>query len=272
MIAALLISLGLLAQQTPPQQEAPADVVPDVVIRGVSGDALGRFVGGLTIPGESGRFLGQVARWDAQLCVEVSGAVPEVNSYLTEQIAANLDSLDIPHAGAGCDPTVMVVVTPDADLFAHTFADRYRRRIFEGRAQAIDAFEGPPRPVRWRHLVRIDQQALPNTRLKMATVRTIQQTMIVVDAGRASAPPLDALAAYLAFVALVDLPPNPETGGQRTILSLFDEAEPDRPRGLTRWDRAFLEALYRMTPDVSFGFQQSEIENRMRRTLAAPEP
>ncbi len=28
---------------------------------------------------------------------------------------------------------------------------------------------------------------------------------------------------------------------------------------------AFLQALYRVTPDVSFGFQQSEIENRMRR-------
>ena len=271
MIVSLLIALGLLAQQTPPQ-EPPVDVVPDVVVRGVSGDAVGRFVGGLTIPGEHGRYLGQVARWDHRLCVEVSGAIPEVNVYLTEQITANFASLDIPHAEAGCEPTVAVVVTSDADLFASTFADRYARRMFEGRRQGIDAFVTPSRPVRWRHLVRTEQEALPNSRLKMATVRTMEQTVIVVDANRASLPPLDALAAYLAFVALVDMPPEPETGGQRTILSLFDETNPDRPHALTRWDRAFLQALYRMTPDVNFGFQQSEIESRMRRALTAPAP
>jgi hypothetical protein len=271
MVISLLIALGLLVQQTPPQ-EPPVDVVPDVVVRGVSEDAVGRFVGGLTIPGEHGRFLGQVARWDERLCVEVSGAVPEVNAYLTGQIAANFTSLDIPHGEAGCTPTVMVVVTPDADLFAETFARRNRVQMFENRREAIDAFVTPSRPVRWRQRVRTEQQALPNSRLKMATVRTVQQTIIVVDANRASAPPLDALAAYLAFVALVDLPPEPATGGQHTILSLFDGTEPDRPRALTRWDRAFLQALYRMTPDVSFGFQQSEIENRMRSALTAPTP
>lgn len=270
MIVSLLIALGLLAQQTPPQ-EGTVDVVPDVVVRGVSGDAVGRFVGGLTIPGEHGRFMGQVARWDEKLCVEVRGAVSEVNSYLTEQIAANFASLDISHREPGCEPTVMVVITPDADLFADVFAGRNRVQMFESRVEAINAFVAPSRPVRWRHLVRTDQRALPNARLKMATVRTIQQTVIVVDANRASAPPLDALAAYLAFVALADMPAQPGTGGQRTILSLFD-GDPDGPRGLTRWDRAFLQALYRMAPDVSFGFQQSEIENRMRRALEAPAP
>jgi hypothetical protein len=246
--------------------------VPDVVVRGVSRDAVGRFVGGLTVPGEHGRFEGQVARWDERLCVEVTGAVPEVNHYLTDQIAANLTSLDVPHGQPGCDATVAVVVTPDADLFARTFARQNRRRLFEGRQQAVDAFVAPSRPVRWRHLVRTDQRPLPGSRLKMATVRVVQQTIIVVDAQRASAPPLDALAAYLAFIAMVDLPSEPATDGQRTILSLFDETDPDRPHALTRWDRAFVRALYRVTPDVNFGFQQSEIAGRMRREIETPTP
>jgi hypothetical protein len=269
MLLPLIIALSLLVQQSTPQ-DPPADIVPDVVVRGVSPDAVGRFVGGLTLPGEHGRFQGQVARWDDRLCVEVSGGVPKVNAYLTAQIAANFASLEIPHQAPGCDPTVAVVITRDADLFAETFADRNRRRMFEGRPAAVEAFVGPSRPVRWRHLVRTDQQVLPGSRLQMATVRSVQQSVIVVDAGRASAPPLDALAAYLAFVALVDMPAQPETGGQRTILSLFDEAVPNGPRALTHWDRAFIRALYRVTPDVAFGFQQTEIEGRMRQELASP--
>lgn len=78
------------------------------------------------------------------------------------------------------------------------------------------------------------------------------------------------MAAYLAFIALVDLPPEPATAGWRTILSLFDETDPDGARALTRWDRAFIKALYGMTADRSFGFQQAEIEDRMRRELETP--
>ena len=101
-----------------------------------------------------------------------------------------------------------------------------------------------------------------------STTRAIQQTIILVDAQRASAAPLDSLAAYLAFVALVDLPSAPSTAGQRTILSLFEDSATARPRALTRSDRAFIEALYRVTPDMMVGLQRAEIETWMRHNMA----
>ncbi|WP_305758822.1 hypothetical protein [Brevundimonas sp.] len=264
MISAILALALLGGQDAAPR---PPDTLPDIVVQPLSDDAIGRFIGGITVPGEHGRFVGQVARWDHRLCVSVVGGASDVNAYLTEQIAANFRSLDIPHAAPGCAPTVAVVISTDADAFARTFARRNRNHMFSTRGEALTRFLGPSRPVRWRHLTRTDQRALPQSRLRVATTRAIQQTIIVVDAERAAAAPLDSLAAYLAFIALVDLPAEPSTGGQRTILSLFDESAAARPRALTRWDRAFIEALYRVTPDMMFGLQQAEIENWMRHNL-----
>lgn len=268
MVASAILALAWLAGQDPAPQQ-PSNTLPDVTVQQPASDPIRRFVGGVTLPGEHGRYVGQIARWDHRLCVDVIGGPPEVNVWLTAQITANLRSLDIPHGAPGCTPTVAVVISTDADAFAGTFTRLNRNHMFSTRPEAVARFLGPSRPVRWQHLVRTDQRPLPQSRLRVASTRAIQQTIILVDAQRASAAPLDALAAYLAFVALVDLPSEPSTAGQRTILSLFDESAA-APRGLTRSDRAFIEALYRVTPDMMFGLQQTEIETRMRLNLATP--
>jgi len=55
-----ILAIVLLSGQAtnPPEP----DVLPDVVVRGVAGDPIGRLVGGVTVLGEHGRFQGQVAR------------------------------------------------------------------------------------------------------------------------------------------------------------------------------------------------------------------
>lgn len=267
MVVSMILALALFAGQDPARQ--PSNTLPDITVQQQAGDPVRRFVSGVTLPGEQGRYVGQIARWDHRLCVDVVGGAPEVNAWLTGQIAANFRSLDIPHAPPGCTPTVAVVISTDADAFARTFARQNRNHMFSTRPEAVARFLGPSRPVRWQHLVRIDQRPLPQSRLRVARTRAIQQTIILVDAQRASGAPLDSLAAYLAFVALVDLPYSPSTAEQRTILSLFDESVAARPRALTRSDRAFIEALYRVTPDMVFGLQQAEIETRMRLNLEA---
>ncbi|GLS01333.1 hypothetical protein GCM10007859_13460 [Brevundimonas denitrificans] len=293
MVVPFILTLTLLFGQDGSQQ--PSATLPEVVVRAPPGDPVAVFVRGTTVPGEHGRYQGQVARWDADLCISVVGSAPEMNAWLTEQITANFRSLGVPHGASGCEPTVAVVISMNADAFAETFARSNRNRIFRTREGAVTQFLGPPRPVRWRHVTRtgpvgpdpeeeILAEGLPaelarmsNSRIRTSTARGIEQAIIVVDAQRASAAPLDALAAYIAFVALVDLPAEPSTAGQRTILSLFDGAAADRPRALTRWDRAFIGALYSVTPDDVFSLQQREIELRMRRkleetTISPPDP
>lgn len=286
MVVSTIMALALLGGQDAPQQ--PPVTLPEVVVQFAPGDPVGQFVRGITVPGEHGRYQGQVARWDADLCVSVVGSSPEVNAWLTEQITANFRSLDAPHGKPGCEPTVAVVISTEADAFAEAFSRSNRNRIFKTRAGAVAQFLGPPRPVRWQHVTRtgpvgVDPREetlaegfaaelgrMSNSRIMTSTARAIEQAIILVDAERASAAPLDALAAYIAFIALVDLPPEPSAAGQRTILSLFDETAPDRPRALTRWDRAFIDALYGVTPDDLFSLQQMEIQLRMRRRLAEP--
>lgn len=286
MVVSAILALALVSGQDPAPQ-APS-ILPDVVVQTQSNDPVRLFVRGITVPGEHGRYQGQVARWDADLCVSVVGSSPEMNAWLTEQITANFRSLDVPHGGPGCEPTVAVVISTDADSFAQTFARRNRSRIFKTREGAVAQFLGPSRPIRWQHLTltgpvgpdpsvevlaegfAADLGRMSNSRIAVSTARAIEQAIIVVDEQRASAAPLDALAAYIAFVALVDLPAEPSTAGQRTILSLFDETTVAPPRALTRWDRAFIGALYSVTPDDLFSFQQREIELRMTRRLGEP--
>lgn len=267
MVASTILALALFGAQEPAPQQ-PSNTLPDVTVQQRASDPIRRFVAGVTLPGEHGRYVGQIARWDHRLCVDVVGGAPEVNSYLTAQITANFRSLDIPHGAPGCTPTVAVVISTDADTFARTFTRQNRNHMFSTRPEAVARFLGPSRPVRWQHLVRTDQRPLPQSRLRVATTRAIQQTIILVDAQRASAAPLDSLAAYLAFVALVDLPSAPSTAGQHTILSLFEDSATARPRALTRSDRAFIEALYRVTPDMMVGLQRAEIETWMRHNMA----
>ncbi len=52
----------------------------------------------------------------------------------------------------------------------------------------------------------------------------------------------DALADYLAFVALAQIDPEADTSAYDSVLNLFDRDDP--AEGLTGWDRAYLEGLY----------------------------
>lgn len=67
----MILALALLSGQdaAPP----PPNTLSDIVVQPLSNDPIGRYVGGVTVPGEHGRFAGQVARWDHRLCVSVVG-------------------------------------------------------------------------------------------------------------------------------------------------------------------------------------------------------
>lgn len=264
-----VIALTVLGGQA--QAEDEPYVLPEIEIQARAGDPLARFVSDVTTPGEGSRFLGQIARWDHELCVTVTGASAEANTYLAEEIRANFRSLDIPHAEEGCSPTAAVLITSDSDALAEAFVAGMRHSLFQRRHEAIQRFLGPTRPVRWQRYTRTNQQALPNTRLRLGTTRTTEHAIVVVDVEGAASASLEALAAYLAFVAVVDLPSEPSAADQRSILSLFNEELEDRPHALTAWDRAFIGALYEIEPDAPFRLQQNELAHRMRQALEKTE-
>jgi hypothetical protein len=75
--------------------------------------------------------------------------------------------------------------------------------------------------------------------------------LIVVDARRVADTPASAWMDYVAFNALAQINPNGRTAYYPTILNLFSESSSEPPTGLTSWDLAYLDALYRVRSEDS---------------------
>ncbi len=292
MIVSAIVAAALLVAQpdqtppTPPVQQGPTVALDDIVVTGPNQAAVETFVGRLTDPGRRGANRGQIARWGEPLCLRVIGGVHEDNERLTAAIEAVFVSLNIRVDRPSCRPNAMVVIADDAPGFAQVFAARYRNRFFQNQRREQSEFVAASAPVRWEHRTRvgsagrsplIDERVsrtsgepieLPNSRITQSTAERIERAMVVVDADQVDVVRLDALAAYIAFVTLVDAPVQASWPGQDSILNLF-AVSGKAPGGLTDWDRAFIEGLYSIRTDLLFAMQRTELELRMAAWLNA---
>lgn len=263
-------------------QEGPPTAVEDIVVHGVTGRAVDDYVGPLLEPARLGRFEGQIARWKTPVCLRIIGGTLETNQALQAKVTRTISDLGVGLGRPRCSPNAIIVIAAEADRFAAIFAERYRSRFFEQQRAEQATFARPSQAVRWRHRTRtagadgppVDEaleqmNGAPvlrsvNSRLTVATMETIDRAMVVVDPAKLDMIASDALAQYLAFVILVDVPPGVQGEGRRSILNLFDA--PDTR--LTDWDRAFVSTLYRSAPNQRFHAQADEISDRMQRALA----
>ncbi len=290
MVVSAILALAILSGQATPQAapDVPAVVVPDVVVTAPSRRAVQSYVEAVAVPGERGPNRGQIARWNDSICVKVIGGVYADNVRLTEAMNAVYVSLNRRVARPRCQPNVMVVVADDASGFSRVFASRYSNRFFRQRRQPQRDFATATAPVRWEHRTQVeasgrqstiaigsvpsgqDSIGLPNSRITQATAERIDRAMIVVDARQIDVVAVGSLAAYLAFVSLVNMPLDAPTPERASILNLFDkDRQGPVERGLTDWDRAFLDGLYTLPIDQLFGMQRQELAMRMASTLKA---
>lgn len=281
--AVLGVTLGVCIASTARAQEAAPTTVDDIVVTGVSEGAITTYVSPLLEPARLGRFEGQIARWKTPVCLRVIGATLDANTALQAKVARAIADLGVAVGRPRCSPNAIVVIAAEADRFAAVFAQRYRARFFERGRSEQASFARPSQPVRWRHRTRTSGADGPsvdtsadqvngaprirgvNSRLTVATMETIDRAMVVVDPQKLDLIASDALAEYLAFVILIDMPPGAgmDGSGRSTVLRLFD----DPAARLTDWDRAFVAALYRSRPNQRFHDQAAEIEQRMRQRL-----
>lgn len=288
MVVSAIMALAILSGQATPQAapDAPAVVVPDVVVTAPSRAAVQSFVETLADPGLRGPNRGQIARWSDPICVRVIGGVYEDNVRLTEAVNAVYVSLDLKAGRPRCQPNVMVVVADNAPAFARVFANRYSNRFFQHHRQPQEAFAAATTPVRWEHRTQVGSSGrqpqvdigsapsgLPsvgaaNSRITQSTAERIDRAMIVLDARQIDVVPIESLAAYIAFVSLVNLPIETVVPGRASILGLFDRGRPFEG-GLTAWDRAFIGSLYAIPIDKPFRIQSRELAMRMASELAA---
>jgi hypothetical protein len=265
------------------------NTVSELVVTPQQKEAATRYVDSVTVKRRRGQAEGQIARWTKPLCIRAIGASPGLNAAVAEQLAKVVRGEKLIARTSKCTVNTVVVLTDDPDGFAKRFAETRRWRFFGNRKKDIEAFQLSSGPVRWAHAFLTAAPeggpisegvpgytgmvlGLPDSKLQRSTMESIELGLVVVDSRRLTGISPNALAHYIAFVLLADLPPDANSGGQPSILNLFAPGDEARPEGFSVWDRGFLRGLYTMEPDQPYWVQQTQIERSIGRALTGPLP
>lgn len=224
-----------------------------------------------------------VARWVDPVCPRVIGLAENHAKVVEAKLRSIAEAAEIKVARAPCKTNIAISFTPDAGAVMRTIAAKSPRRLAEVPTGAREALVAGTAPVRWwystdtrsRHGMRGRGNPPPGTggdpdamggsssdsvissgvptimhydssMVSTQAIRVLTSATVVVDVSRIEKLPLDAVAAYAAFVAFAEvrageaLPPG-------SILGLF-EAD-GVAREMSEWDLAFLRALYRLPLD-----------------------
>jgi len=304
--AALFGAVALASFAISYAQPAPHNSGSDEIV--VTGERmrtiLHDFVADISTPsGEN-----QIARWDHRICTGVFGMTNrEQAQFVADRIAQRAFSIGLEASPSGCRANIVIFITPDANALSRTLATEYRnllavrhdRNTHTRGLEALDGFVSSTRPVRWWHVSDTVSQdgfrmnpgndhsafngegssmgmgaqvrVFSPSRLRQAVRQDFSRVIIVVDARQAAGHRLDALADYLAMVSLAQLQPTIETASYPSVLNLF--ASDQSVTGMTTWDIAYLDGLYRAPRNAnSAREQEGRIVDHMDRTLNQPPP
>jgi hypothetical protein len=291
-VLALTVSGGIAVAQT---------AEPEIVVTGERvEEQIRNFVTALSAPPARED---QLARWDQEVCVGVIGLRARYGQFMADRISQRADEIGLQPGRPGCRANVVVFVTPDSDRFTSQLVEDFPELVAARWAdntvtqgqEALQQFMNDSRPVRWWHVantVSADGQALGDVqtsqsggqfrtqvirttsigfgRLSRTTRQDLSRVVIVVDATRVAGRQFDALADYVAMVALSQVDPDADTRALSTILNLFTEGSPP-PLALTDWDKAYLTGLYEAPRNArNAQQQQGAIARSMGGELADP--
>lgn len=97
--------------------------------------------------------------------------------------------------------------------------------------------------------------------------QSIGAATVVIDVNRVRKLSHDALASFVAMVALAPLKLPPKPVPTPTITNLFSDAPDERAEDLTEWDRAYLAALYNVAANRSANVQRSSMMAKIARNM-----
>lgn len=226
-----------------------------------------------------------LARFEARLCPGIVGLETEAAGYMIDRLRANARDLGLRVLDDGCTPNFLVVFTRDGQQMMGELREssgHLFRFMDAGDKRALFDETGPVRV--WTNIQRRTRDGMPvaNTRdlvnppvarMDMAhskiytpTRNDIESAMVVFDADAVSGMTLLQLADYATMRGLAQTRPAEEGMPVGTILALFeDEASP--PDSLTRFDRAYLRAVYDWIPNLPAATKLGSV-NRQLRILA----
>ncbi len=98
----------------------------------------------------------------------------------------------------------------------------------------------------------------------------LMSSVVMIDLNLATGYSLESIAAYAAMVSLVQVKNGKTFESVPSILNIFSQGKQasDAPSDLTRWDYAFAQSLYEITPRNSGAAQQSQLAQKIAAKLA----
>ena len=212
----------------------------------------------------------QYARWNTAICPKLIGIThAEAARVVSAKIRAVAAEAGVEVAPEGCRSNIVIAFTGDAKTLFRQVAAR-RNQMFDFiMPQEAEALRKSDLPVRWWYGLQTggtQGHFLAGAQLSPGGIgvpidggptialynggslvyppvqASVINAAIIVDVKLAEGTRLDALAAYIAMVALAPsrMPPRPLP--VLSIANLFQGGA--RQTDLTDWDRAYLEALY----------------------------
>lgn len=271
-------------------QDAAPTVLEDIIVDGRRLDhAIDDFVADIVAPPVNRG----PARWHRRVCVGAINFRADTAQALVDQVSAVAADAGLEIGEPGCPANVLIIGTDDGSALAGGLVERALRAfrpLYSGAArssEALDRFVATDAPVRWWHVslpvdretgaaaVRLPGFSPPQLRgeglLRTPIRNDLLKVFIIVDVTGAAGVDVRRLGDYVGMVALAQIDPEADPSSYDTVLNLFDA--PDRQRGLTAWDRSYLQALYGAELNARVATQQGgEVSSSMYRDLRDPAP
>ena len=214
-----------------------------------------------------------ISKFYSQACFGVFGMDEAYAAAIIDRMQENARRLDIPVGGEGCQVNVLVGFVTDGveevqklrksdPAIFGSLLDYEYDRIMRGNG-AVQAWHGTTvKSSDGREFsgattadgdsYSINRQYGGSTRMGQPIRVDMDGAIVLIDAKRTPGKTVRQLADYASMRAFVSVDDTSEGGGSGidTILSLFDE-DGFAPGGLTRFDKAYLEAVYKLPANAS---------------------
>lgn len=271
-VAAFLVAGAIAAAHaaTPPPSA-------DVVVQGEREKAAEQVKG--LVGSISASTHGQLARVTDGVCPRVIGIVEPYDQTIAKRISTDAHELGVPTQDkADCHPNMLVIFSDNAAALAQELEKAdvglTNRRNDAGQ---VDANKQAGRVYFWSRVRTLTADGIDGTdaahsasmgayavTVKTASIiskpvmQSTSWSVLLIQTDAAQGKTLSQLGDYAAMRMLTRSKPPKRESSERTILSLFDES--DAPKGLTQFDKVYVQALY--------GHQGNQPAEREQRSIA----
>jgi hypothetical protein len=230
-----------------------------------------------------------IGRWRDPMCPLVIGLSDAQNKFVRTRMLEVEAKVRERRADQDhdCRPNVFVIITDDADNVLESWKQNDASMfLWKTREDLLHSAQAGPVRI-WHNAVelrsddgpwvyddigpkrKIKKGRLKDSRIEASAKEAISMVVVLIDAKRIGKVTLAQTSDYLAMICLSQIELRADVGTTNTILKLFGNGQSGPlPPGLTDWDFAFLNALYRVGY-YSPMHQRMDLTSRMSRELGA---